>query len=206
MGVFQVQNYTPQPSAPPCQPGSGDPGWPVDWTGDVQSFAPQVSVVLSRLDVMNRLYNGQWTHVGDPAYDAYLEGQMRTAVQVLSSAGGKVVFLTSPYYDSGEQLNGTPWPEDDPARVDTYNDLLRGVAGEFPGKAYVVDLNKLVDPDGVFAAVVDGVTVRFTDGVHWTFAGDTWLAPRLLPALRNVALGKAGSETQVSVTTVPPKD
>ena len=82
-GVFQVQAYPPQQSAPPCQPGSGDPGWPADWASTVAQFDPQVSVFQARLDIMNRMYDGSWTHIGNPAYDAYLVGQMQLAVRVL---------------------------------------------------------------------------------------------------------------------------
>ena len=89
MGVFQVQGYPPRQSAPPCQPGPGDPGWPADWASTVAQFDPQVSVFQARLDIMNRLYNGSWTHIGGPAYDTFLVGQMQTAVRVLSAPGGQ---------------------------------------------------------------------------------------------------------------------
>jgi peptidoglycan/LPS O-acetylase OafA/YrhL len=186
MGTFRVQNYPPRESAPACQPGSGDPGWPADWASVVASYRPDVSVFLGRLDIVDRLFQGRWTHIGDPSYDAYLVGQMRLAVQTLSAGGGKVVLLTSPYYDSGEQPDGAPWPEDNPARVDTYNGLLRQVAAAYPGVVSVVDLNALADPAGHYQSTIDGIDVRFTDGIHWTFAGDAWLAPRILPPIVQV--------------------
>jgi hypothetical protein len=36
--------------------------------------------------------------------------------------------------------------------------------------------------------VVDGVTVRSTDGVHLTLAGGEWLQPHILPAVAAVGL------------------
>jgi peptidoglycan/LPS O-acetylase OafA/YrhL len=200
MGPFRVLGFGQRDSAPPCQPGSGDPGWPVDWAKSVRTFHPQVSVILNRLDVMDRLYDGKWTHIGDAAYDTYLSAQMVKAVKVLSAAGGKVVFLTSPYYSSGVQPNGAPWPEDQPARVDRYNVMMRQVAAQFPGVAFVVDLNTLVSPGGRFTGVVDGTQIRFADGVHWTVAGDQWLAPRLLPAVVQIATGSSGGGTVVRLT------
>jgi peptidoglycan/LPS O-acetylase OafA/YrhL len=187
MGTFEVENYGPNPSAPACNPTSGQAPWPVVWQHLVRKNHPAVSVFLARLDVVNRLFDGQWVHIGNAAYDHYLLARMRLAVRVLTSKGGKAIFLTSPYYDTGEQPNGAPWPEDNPARVDRYNAMLEQVAAEFPGKAFVIDLNKIADPNGHFQAVIDGVDVRFTDGIHWTFQGDCWLAPRLLPLIATVA-------------------
>jgi peptidoglycan/LPS O-acetylase OafA/YrhL len=193
IGVFRVMNFPPRFSAPPCQPFSGDPGWPTDWTSDVAAYGPKVSIVLNRLDVVDRLYNGTWTHVGDPAFDAYLESQMRLAISILSARGGKVVFLTTPFFDTGEQPNGLPWPEDDPVRVILYNQLIRQAVAASGSAASVIDLNAIADPEGQYQSVVDGETIRFTDGIHWTFQGDCWLAPQILPEIARVAASGTGS-------------
>ena len=187
IGTFEVQNFPPNPGAPSCDPGSGAPLWPAQWADLVAQHNPAVSVVLARLDIVDRLYDGTWTHIGEPDYDGYLLDQIRLAVKTLTANGGKVVLLSSPYYDTGEQPNGTPWPEDDPTRVDLYNSMLRTVAQEDPGNVFVVDLNKIADPSGQYQADVDGVQIRYTDGIHWTFQGDCWLAARLLPQIAAVA-------------------
>jgi hypothetical protein len=187
MGTFRVQDYAPHAPAPPCQPGSSDPGWPTDWSKLVEEYNPRVSIFVARLDIVDRLFAGSWSHIGDPMYDAYLLEQLRIAVSVLTSRGGKVVLMTTPYYSTGEQPNGLPWPEDNPARVDQYNAMVRQVAAENNGKVFVLDLNKLVDPDGHFQEYIDGVQVRSTDGIHWTYQGDCWLAPRILPQIYSIA-------------------
>jgi hypothetical protein len=187
-GTFVIQNLPPTTSAPPCQPGSGDPGWAVDWSALVDRYHPQVSVFTERLDIVNRLFDGRWTHIGDPAYDSYLRGQMQEAVRVLTAQGGKVVFLTSPYYFTGEQPDGQGWPEDDPARVDQLNQMFRQVAAANRGRVTVIDVNKLADPDGHFQTFIDGVSVRYIDGIHWTYEGDCWLAPQILPTIHEVAV------------------
>ena len=61
---------------------------------------------------------------------------------MLSMGGAKVVFFTSPYYDEGEQLDGSPWPADDPARVSRLNKLLREVAATHPGTARVIECDQ----------------------------------------------------------------
>ena len=203
VGVFQIQDNPPQEPSTPCQQSPLNPGWLTDWSSEVRQFQPQVSVFLGRLDIVNREFDGKWEHIGDPSYDAYLEFQMTTAIEVLSAGGGKVVFLTTPYYDTGEQPNGQPWPEDDPARVDEYNAMLRRVAAQHPGVAYVLNLNKIADPEGHFQPVIDGVPVRYTDGIHWTFAGDAWLAPRILPQIALAAQGAAGQQLDITDLGAP---
>jgi hypothetical protein len=116
------------------------------------------------------------------------------------------VFLTAPCTDEGEQPDGQPWPEDDPARLAEYNKLLHEVAAAHPKTESVVDLNAAVCPGGKFTTSIDGVAVRRNDGVHFTDQGGAVLAKDLMPAI--VASGRAqmaasggGSTT---TTTAPP--
>ena len=46
-----------------------------------------------------------------------------------------------------------------------------------PGVVTVVDRNWMLDPDGHFQSVVDGVTVRWADGIHISKDGGEWLQP-----------------------------
>ena len=55
--------------------------------------------------------------------------------------------------------------------------------------ATLIDLNTMVDPNGRYQAVIDGVTVRNTDGIHLTKAGGEWLQPAILRTV--AALGLA---------------
>ena len=81
---------------------------------------PQVvALVIGWWEAMDRVYQGTWQHLGDPAFDAYERAQLEKAVSDLSSTGAQVALMTSPYYDSGEQPDGQPWDEDAPARVDS---------------------------------------------------------------------------------------
>ena len=108
---------------------------------------------------------------------------------MLGSGGAKVVMLTSPYYDSGEQGNGQPWPENDPARVATDNSLLMKAVAANPTVASAINLGAMVSPSGRYAADVDGVPLRCSDGVHFTVPGGQWVGERLVPQL--VALGRS---------------
>ena len=86
------------------------------------------------------------------------------------------------------RANGTPFPENDPARMRAFNKLLVGVADSHRDRVTLIDLNKLVDPRGVYQSVVDGVTVRSTDGVHLTKAGGEWLQASILPTVATLGL------------------
>jgi peptidoglycan/LPS O-acetylase OafA/YrhL len=158
--------------------------WTATWSGDVEKYNPAVAAVLiGRWDVMDVLFDGRWTHIGDPQYDSYLEGQLRLAVQALSTRGAQVAFLTMPCENEGEQPNGSSWPQDDSRRIALLNGLLQKVAASAPSKAFVVDLDTIVCPQGRFVSTFNGVQVRNGDGVHFTIPGGVWLAPKLLPQL-----------------------
>ena len=54
-----------------------------------------------------------------------------------------------PYVDpSDRQPDGLPWSENTPARVQAYNALVRQVARADPGEVSVIDLNRMLEPDG----------------------------------------------------------
>jgi len=63
------------------------------------------------------------------------------------------------------------------------------VAAEHATTDSVVNLFGAACPGGKFAPTVHGVTIRQTDGVHFTVAGGQYLASRIMPAI--VASGRA---------------
>jgi hypothetical protein len=97
--------------------------------------------------------------------------------------------LTAPCTNEGEQPDGAPWPEDSSARLAVYNKLVRQVAAEHPATDSVVDLHAAACPGNKYSATVRGVTIRRSDGVHFTDEGGVALAPYLMPAI--VAAGRA---------------
>jgi hypothetical protein len=154
----------------------------------VAQLKPQVVVlIIGFWEAMDRVYQGRYQHLGDPSFDAYERANLERAVSVLGAGGTHVVLMTSPYYDSGEQLDGQPWDEDDPGRVDILNSMIESVAAQHPGQVSVVPLNKYLDPDGHYTASIDGQVMRFADGVHTTQEAGTYLAPKILPQLAAAA-------------------
>ena len=162
--------------------------WPAKRTADVKTYDPDVAVLLAgRWEVLDRVYNGQWMHVGDPAYDNYLLRQMNLAIQVLSSGGAKVLLLTTPCFAPQEQPDGSTYPFDDPARVIRYNQLLRQAAAAHPGVAAIGDLHAQFCPTNTYSASVNGIVVRNSDGIHISEAGGQYAATKL--ASQIIALG-----------------
>jgi len=139
--------------------------------------------------VMDRWYEGRWQHLGDPAFDAYETAQLDRAVRLLGSGGAKVALFTAPYFSTGEQPNGDPWPEDADARVDRLNEIIEAVARRHPGRVVVIPLHAFLDPGGRFTKTIGGKVIRMDDGVHTTLAGGAYLAPRVLPLLAAMGAG-----------------
>jgi hypothetical protein len=139
--------------------------------------------------VVDREYLGKWTNILNPVYAAYVKHQLELTSALVTAAGVHMVFLTAPCTDEGEQPDGAPWPEDNPARLAVYNRLVREVAAEHPATDSVVDLNAATCPSGKFSTDVGGVAVRRSDGVHFTNAAGPVLAPKIMPQI--VAAGRA---------------
>ncbi|MGH3677565.1 MAG: acyltransferase family protein [Mycobacterium sp.] len=157
--------------------------WPSRWTQRINHDRPDtVLLIIGRWETVDRVNEGHWTRVGDPAFDGYLRGELQRALDILGSTGAHVVMTTAPYNRRGEQPDGSLYPEDEPDRVDDWNALLRRVVERHPN-ASVLDLNKKLGPDGGYTTKVDSIRMR-SDGLHPTPEAVKWLTPWLTDALR----------------------
>jgi peptidoglycan/LPS O-acetylase OafA/YrhL len=157
--------------------------WPSRWSQRINHDRPDVVLlIIGRWEVVDRVNEGDWTHIGDDAYDAYLRGELQRALDILTSTGARVVVTTEPYNRRGERADGSLYPEDQPARADRWNTLLRSVIGKRPDVT-VLDLNEKLCPNGYYTTKVDGIKMR-SDGVHPTPEAVKWLTPWLTDALR----------------------
>jgi hypothetical protein len=183
----------------PGGPAANEP-WQDQWRSAISQDAPNVVVLLAgRWEVVDREDNGTWTNILHPAFAAYVKSQLEQASQLVTATGSHMVFLTGPCTDGGEQPDGAPWPEDNAARLAVYNKLVREVAAEHATTDSAVNLFGAACPGGKFASTVHGVTIRQTDGVHFTVAGGQYLAPTLMPAI--VAAGRAQMAAASTTTT-----
>jgi peptidoglycan/LPS O-acetylase OafA/YrhL/lysophospholipase L1-like esterase len=165
------------------------PGWRTRWPLQVAAFKPDIVVMLvGGQDMFDRRINGQVTRFDTAAGATLAESDEATAVKLLSARGARVVVLTTPYYVLG-------WPQ----RVvvnrsplykpwtDMYNGYQRAVAKNGGGKVAILDLNRLLDPNGVWTDTVDGIQVRTFDKCHLSTAGANFVAKWLSPQLAKLA-------------------
>jgi hypothetical protein len=180
------------PATPGCR------GWVDRWHHLVDQTRPEVVALgLGRWEVADHFYDGRWVHVGEPVWDDHLEKDLQRAVTILDEFGARVVLFTMPYVDpSDRQPDGQPWSENTPARARAYNALVQQVARSEPSRVSVIDLNKMLDPDGAYTSTVDGVDVRWSDGVHISRAGGRLLQRQILPVI-----GRLGLEDEAAART-----
>ncbi|ORV81310.1 hypothetical protein AWC12_28940 [Mycolicibacterium iranicum] len=157
--------------------------WPARWAQRIGHEKPDVVLLtVGRWEVVDRMSEGQWTHIGEPGYDAYLRGELNRALDILGSTGARIVVTTEPYNRRAEKPDGSLYPEDQPKRVERWNALLRSVVDE-RSNAMVLDLNKKLSPNGYYQTRVDGIRVR-SDGVHPTPEAVEWMTPWLVEGLK----------------------
>ena len=159
--------------------------WPFLTAGE----RPQVVALgLGRWEVTDHLLNGRWVHIGQPAWDGHVAADLQAAITIFHTFGARVVLFTMPYIDpSDRQPDGLPWSENMPARTQAYNAVVRRVAHADPGVVSVIDLNRMLSPDGVYTGSVGGVEVR-PDGIHISPAGGELLRRQILPIMDRIGM------------------
>ncbi len=177
-GPYVVHGVSQNPLGP-CT------SWPTLWATEIRQLHPSLVVLTEGWwETMNQLYDGRVQSLLDPDLAAHELAQYKQAGRLLHATGVPVVFTTSPYFSTGEQPDGRPWPEDDPVRVDRLNQIIETAAATERAYVTVIPLNRLLDPHGHFTWTIAGRTVRMSDGVHTTFAAGDLMAPVVLPELR----------------------
>ncbi len=172
------------------QPVSDCTHWRPLWTSDVTSTRPDVvGMLVGRWDLCDHVYKGQIVHVGQPAWNAHLADEINQAVDIFSAHGARVVLFTMPDINAADEAPGSAaFPENDQSRVDAFNAIVAGVAAHRRSTVTLLDLNRKLDPHGSFQLAIDGVQVRWPDGVHISKAGGQWLQPFVLPLVGKLGL------------------
>jgi hypothetical protein len=168
----------------------GCDSWRSLWPFLTAAAHPQVvGLGVGRWEVSDHRLGGRWVHVGQAAWDRHLTGDLDRAIAIFHQLGARVVLFTMPYVDPSErQPDGLPWSENEPSRVRAFNALERQVARSHPGEVDVIDLNRMLSPGGSYTSSVNGVTVRWADGVHVTTAAGELLQSQILPQIDRIGL------------------
>jgi hypothetical protein len=164
--------------------------WPQTYSNDIKQLKPDVVILMAgRWEVLDRNWGNGWEHVGQPDFDAHLVKSLEKAIRVLGVDNIPVVICTTPYFDTLNPNTGILEDSSNPARVNAYNKIVNQVVSKYPGHAYVYNLNKAVDPNGHYTEYIDGVAVRWTDGIHITQPqGGEYIAQTLYPLAVNLGL------------------
>lgn len=151
--------------------------WPDRWRSLARGLDAAI-VQIGPWDVTDRVINGHTTHIGDPSFDGLLVRAIDQAVDVLSSDGAVVVWLTEPHLDFGRGRAGLPATSvahiSERARIDRLNAILRRVDARRPEMVVVDVLQHLRTlPGGELSPDLR------PDGVHLSEDASSALAPWL---------------------------
>jgi peptidoglycan/LPS O-acetylase OafA/YrhL len=110
----------------------------------IERYRPDVVLVAGGVaDLSDRqLPDSNWSHIGEPAFDEWLQSRMHAAVDVLSAGGARIGWTTLPHLFVLPNPGFTgppPFTENEPARADRYNELIAATtAGD--DRVEIVDL------------------------------------------------------------------
>jgi peptidoglycan/LPS O-acetylase OafA/YrhL len=156
------------------------------WASEKKALhADAVIVELGYRDQFDWRINGKVVHLGQPAFNAYVQRQIDRLVRSLGTGGTKILFLSIPRAHPPNLPDGSPAPAADLARHALINSMLAAAARRHPGKVGVLDLDQTVSPGNHYDAKVNGQLCRF-DGVHFTAYCSELLEPRVLGEVRKM--------------------
>jgi peptidoglycan/LPS O-acetylase OafA/YrhL len=157
----------------------GDCGdWAPRWSEQIRSYDPDVVVVHSGgwdwIPRTREEWGGEKKY-GDPTFDDYLVAEYAEAARVLAGGGARVVWLTSPCYETQDFA-------EDPSHLNT--DLLPRVQATSPESVTLIDFYGELCPGGKFTRSLFGFDDARPDGAHLSEpAADhvaDWLGRQLL--------------------------
>ncbi len=187
-----------RPSLPQCE------NWPERWQQAVEVNDPDVSIMLVGIwELFDREVDGRHLRFGTPEWDAYLRGELDTALSILTAEGRTALVLSVPCYEYRPEQVLTWGPErGDQQRIAHVNELFAEAVARSPGDARLVDLNGFLCEDGAYRDVDLGGAPLTDDGVHLTEAGAhyvwRWLAPQVKDAAVQAVLAEEPVDTKLS--------
>ena len=163
--------------------------WAERWPAMLDEFRPDIVLVLDGVwDLFDRRFlDGEgWVGPNDPHYQEWLLGEYQQAVDVLTSRGATVAWLTSPCVvetDQSGTFAGTEVFE--PERVRILNaEVLPELNATRDEALTMIDLFSWVCPNDTFTQTFGGRDGGRPDGLHFTEEAATtisdWLGPKLM--------------------------
>ena len=165
---------------------AGCPNAPQTWASEKRALHAQAVIVeLGYRDQFDWKIDGKVVHLGQPAFDAYIQRQIDHLVKVLGAGATKILFLSVPDTHPPNLPDGSPSPAASPARHRLINSMLEAAARRHPHTVRVLDIDQTISPGGHYDAKVNGQLCRF-DGVHFSAYCSGLLEPRVLGEIRKM--------------------
>jgi peptidoglycan/LPS O-acetylase OafA/YrhL len=165
------------------------PGCPTalqQWSQEAQTLdADAVIVELGYRDQFDWRWGDRELHLGQAAFDAYVQRQIAEYASVLGRGGAKVLFLSVPWSQPPPDPNGSPAAAASADRHAEINALLQAAARNDPSHVGMVDIDAVVSPGNRYQASVNGQACRF-DGIHFTLFCSRLLEPAVLGTVRKM--------------------
>jgi hypothetical protein len=179
------------------KPDAGCPNALQTWAAEARRLhASEVVIELGYRDEFEWRWGDKIVHLGQPAFDAYVQAQMDHFVKVLGAGGTKVLFLDVPFTDPPAQPDGSAAPAGSTARHALVNEMLSRAAASAPaGQAAVLNIDATISPGNHYDAKVDGQICRF-DGIHFSLFCGTLLEPKVLTEARSMLATGVSSRTR----------
>jgi hypothetical protein len=172
--------------------------WQQDYQQSVLKSHPYISVLLiGPWDVISRMVNGSYQHIGDPQYNQLFISNLKQAISILSQNGSKVVILNSPYFYHGLMSDLAGWPQDNPMRVDALNSLENQVASQY-SNVRTINYGGHISSTNEYLRVVNGVDVRTPDGIHFTDLGAIYESEWILSQINKLNWKSSYDNSQTS--------
>jgi peptidoglycan/LPS O-acetylase OafA/YrhL len=155
------------------------------WSSDADRFgADEVIFELGYRDEFNWRWDGTVVHLGEPAFDNYVEARMRQFIKVLGENGKrKLLFLSIPYVKPPALPDGSTAPQGLLSRHAKINALIRQAAATDGANASVLNIDNTLSPDQHYTTDVNGQLCRF-DGIHVTTYCGELVEPLIFAAAR----------------------
>jgi peptidoglycan/LPS O-acetylase OafA/YrhL len=149
-----------------------------EWPARVQQEGDDGVLMVFGASGLDRQFDGTWLRPCDAGYDAWFQRAIEANLRALQSAGARVWIALAPY----NRHLSVASPEIQ-AIADRQTDCLNRMyedAAHAVGAVGVIDLQRLICPDGrTCVRVIDGIELR-PDGLHFAGEGADVIARWLL--------------------------
>lgn len=158
------------------------PRWPRTFANGVESYAPEVTVLMTgRQLVFDRVVDGRLLVVGSAELEQHVLASMERAHDVLTADGAPMVLLGVPCIDPpASEAPPIAAVRRDPERVAWVNGMWRAFADSHPSTVVFADAGEVLCPNGDAHPTLGGKPLRGADG-RLTPTGVRalwdWLAP-----------------------------